>query len=172
MKKWYALYVKMHHEKKLSQRLSDKGVEHFLPIQTVVRQWSDRKKKIDQVVIPMMIFVHVEEQERTAILEDSSAISFFTLRGSHKPTVIPDHDMERFMFMFDFTESAIKFCPDTLTPGCRVRVIKGPLLGLEGELVQRYGHHEVGIQIPYLGYATVEIPVGYLLRLDDKKKSF
>lgn len=172
MKKWYALYVKMHHEKKLSQRLEKKGVEHFLPVQTVVRQWSDRKKKIEQVVIPMMIFVHIEEKERIMLLEDPSAISFFTLRGSSKPTVIPDKDMKRFIFMFDFSESAIRFCPETLVPGCKVRIIKGPLSGLEGELIQCYGHHEVGIRIPYLGYATIEIPVGYLLRLDSENSHF
>lgn len=167
MKKWYALYVKMHHEKKLAQRFRDQGIEHFLPIQTVVRQWSDRKKKIEQVVIPMMIFVHVEEGDRIALLQDPSALSYLTLRGTRHPATIPDKEMERFIFMFDFSDEAIHFCQDILTPGCKVRVIKGPLQGLEGELFQHCGKHEVGIRIPQLGYATVEVPVGYLNKIED-----
>lgn len=166
MKKWYALYVKMHHEKKLAQRFREQGTECFLPVQTVVRQWSDRKKKIEQVVIPMMLFVHVEESERISLLQDPSALSYLTLRGTRHPAVIPDKEMEQFIFMFDYSESAINFCKDILTPGCKVRVIKGPLLGLEGELFQKCGKHVVGVRIPQLGYATVEIPVGYLCKIE------
>lgn len=167
MKKWYALYVRMHHEKKVAQRFREQGTEVFLPIQTVVRQWSDRKKKVDQVVIPMMIFVRVEEAERIALLQDPSAVSYLTLRGTGHPAVIPDKEMDQFIFMFDYSDSAINFCQDVLTPGCKVRVIKGPLMGLEGELFQHCGKHEVGIRIPQLGYATVEIPVGYLNKIEE-----
>ena len=42
---WYAFYVRMHHEKKTAEKLEMLHVEHFLPIQEVVRQWSDRKKE-------------------------------------------------------------------------------------------------------------------------------
>lgn len=52
---WYAFYVRMHHEKKTAEKLEMLKVVHFLPIQEVIRQWSDRKKKIKQVVIPMLI---------------------------------------------------------------------------------------------------------------------
>lgn len=42
---WYALYVRMHHEKKTAEKFRALGIEHFLPVQEVIRQWSDRKKK-------------------------------------------------------------------------------------------------------------------------------
>lgn len=167
MKKWYALYVKMHHEKKIAQRLCEQGIEHFLPLQTVVRQWSDRKKKIEQVVIPMMVFVHIEESERITLLQDPSALSYLTLRSTRQPAVIPEKEMNQFIFMFDYSESSINFYQDILTPGCKVRVVKGPLQGLEGELIQQNGKHEVGILIPQLGYASVEIPVGFLRRIEE-----
>ena len=115
----------------------------------------------------MMIFVHVEEAERIALLQDPSALSYLTLRGTRHPAVIPDKEMERFIFMFDFSDTAISFCKDLLTPGDRVRVVKGPLQGLEGELFQQSGKHEVGIRIPQLGYATVEIPIGYLSKIEE-----
>lgn len=162
MRKWYALYVKMNHEKKIAARFMKMGVEYFLPIQTVIRQWSDRKKKIEQVVIPMMIFVRLEESERASLLQDPSAISYLTLRGTSKPAVIPDREMERFIFMFDYSDTTISFCTAPLCTGNKVRIIKGPLYGLEGELIEFNKKYQVGLYIPQLGYATVEIPVGYL----------
>ena len=57
-KRWLVAIVRMCHEKKTSLRLSQMGIENFLPIQQEYHQWSDRRKKIDRVLIPMMIFVH------------------------------------------------------------------------------------------------------------------
>lgn len=66
---WYAFYVRMHHEKKTAEKLGMSGITHFLPIQEVVRQWSDRKKKIQQVVIPMLIFIRTDEKQRVELLQ-------------------------------------------------------------------------------------------------------
>ena len=34
---WYALYVRMHHEKRTAERLAQMEVEYYLPVQEVVR---------------------------------------------------------------------------------------------------------------------------------------
>lgn len=62
MKSWLAAYVRLYHEKKTRDRLTAMGIESFLPVQEEIHQWSDRRKKIERVVIPMMIFVHVDPQ--------------------------------------------------------------------------------------------------------------
>lgn len=59
-KQWLAVYVRLYHEKKTSARLNTMGIENFLPIQEEIHQWSDRRKKISRVLIPMIVFVHVE----------------------------------------------------------------------------------------------------------------
>lgn len=41
--------------KKTAERLKAMGVEYYLPIQSEIRQWSDRRKRVDRLVIPMMI---------------------------------------------------------------------------------------------------------------------
>lgn len=56
--------------KKTAEKLEMLHVEHFLPIQEVVRQWSDRKKKIKQVVIPMLIFICTDEKGRIELLQN------------------------------------------------------------------------------------------------------
>lgn len=87
------------------------------------------------------------------------------LRGQHTPAVIPDQQMERFRFMLDYSPEAVKFSASSLSPGDPIRVIKGPLTGLEGELVNLNGKHQVVIRIDLLGCAHVEIPVGYVERI-------
>ena len=81
MKSWLAAYVRLYHEKKTRDRLTAMGIESFLPVQEEIHQWSDRRKKIERVVIPMMIFVHVDPAERAEVLTLSSVSRYMVLRG-------------------------------------------------------------------------------------------
>ena len=55
-KRWYVALVRMHHEKKVSERLSKMGIDSFVPVQQQIHQWSDRRKMVDTVLLPMMVF--------------------------------------------------------------------------------------------------------------------
>lgn len=63
-KQWLVAYVKSCMEKKTAERLTAMGIEHYLPVQTVERRWSDRIKRMEKLVLPLMIFVHVTPKER------------------------------------------------------------------------------------------------------------
>ena len=104
MKSWLAAYVRLHHEKKTRDRLTAMGIECFLPIQEEIHQWSDRRKKVERVVIPMMIFVRVSDEERGLPLTLSAISRYMVLRGESVPAVIPDRQMEKFKFMLDYSE--------------------------------------------------------------------
>ena len=160
MKYWLAAYVKMHHERKVRDRLTAMGIENFLPVQVEMRQWSDRRKLMERVLIPMMIFVRVDPSEQRRVIELPAVIRYFSLRGEHAPTRIPDRQLEQFRFMLDFSENAVNFNRDELIPGQQVRVIKGPLTGLEGELITVEGKSDLVVRIQQLGCATVEISAG------------
>lgn len=156
-RRWLAAYVKMHHEKRVRERLSELKIENFLPVQMEVRQWSDRKKRVEQVLIPMMIFVHVDTEEQRIVLTHSSVLRYLVLRGEHAPAEIPEEQMNRFRFMLDFSEFPISFNTTVPQLGEKVRVVKGPLSGLEGELVTVDGKSNIIVRISQLGCASVEI---------------
>ncbi len=162
MKQWLVAYVRMHHERKTSERLTQMGIENYLPIQKEVRQWSDRRKTVDRIVIPMMVFVHVDAEERSQVLSLSSVTRYMVLRGTSSPAVIPDKQMERFRFMLDFSEETVTMSSETFAPGEKVRVVKGKLSGLVGELITINGNSKVIIRLDVLGCAQADIPVGYL----------
>ena len=141
-RQWLVAYVQSCLEKKTAERLKAMGVEYYLPIQSEIRQWSDRRKKVDRLVIPMMIFVHVTPQER------------------------PEEQMERFRFMLDYSPEAVEICSTPLAAGDAVKVIKGPLAGLEGELVMIGGKSKVAVRLDMLGCAHVDMPIGYVERMN------
>ena len=155
MKSWLAAYVRLYHEKKTRDRLTAMGIESFLPVQEEIHQWSDRRKKIERVVIPMMIFVHVDPAERAEVLTLSSVSRYMVLRGQSTPAVIPDEQMERFRFMLDYSEEAIEVCSSPLAPGEQVRV----------ELVTIDGKSKVAVRLDMLGCAHVDMPVGFVERV-------
>ena len=137
-KRWLVAIVRIHHEKKTSERLTKMGVENFLPIQQEVHNWSDRRK----------------------VLTLSAISRYMVLRGESTPAVIPDQQMLRFKFMLDYSDETICMSTSPLAPGEKIRVIKGPLAGLEGELVDMNGKSKVAVRLTMLGCACVDIPAG------------
>ena len=156
-KRWLAAYVKMHHEKKVRDHLTSLNIDNFLPVQTEIRQWSDRKKKIERVLIPMMIFVNVDTEEQQRVIRLPSIIRYLILRGEHKPSEISDSQMQSFMYMLDNSDNRVDFNFNNLQPGEKIRVVKGSLKGLEGEMVYIDGKSKIAIRIKQLGCAVVEL---------------
>jgi transcription antitermination factor NusG len=156
-KRWLAAYVKMHHEKKVRDYLCSLNIDNFLPLQTEIRQWSDRKKKVERVLIPMMIFVNVNSEEKQTVLRLPSVIRYLVLRGDHQPSVIPETQMQNFKFMVDNSDNQVDFNSNNLQPGEKIRVTKGSLAGLEGEMVYIDGKSKIAIRIKQLGCAVVEL---------------
>lgn len=144
------------------------GIENFLPIQREVHQWSDRRKVVDRVILPMMIFVYVDRHEQKQVLTLSAISRYMVLRGESTPAVIPDRQMSRFKFMLDYSDETISMNTSPLAPGERIRVIKGPLTGLEGELVNVNGKSKVAVRLTMLGCACVDMPAGCVERASEK----
>ena len=161
-RQWLVAYVQSCLEKKTAQRLAAMGIECYLPVQSEIRQWSDRRKRVERLVIPMMIFVHVTPQERPLPLSLQAVSRYMVLRGESTPAVIPDEQMDRFRFMLDYSPEAVEMCSAPLAPGDAVKVIKGPLTGLEGELITVNGKSKVAVRLDMLGCAHVDVPIGFV----------
>ena len=167
-KRWYVALVRMHHEKKVAEHLDKMGIENFVPVQQEMHQWSDRRKKVEAVLLPMMVFVHANPKERMEVLSFSTVSRYMVLRGESTPAVIPDEQMARFRFMLDYSEEAVCMNSSPLARGEKVRVIKGPLSGLVGEIVSVDGKSKIAVRLNMLGCACVDMSVGYVERIEEK----
>lgn len=164
-RRWLIAQVRIYHEKKTSERLTKMGIENYVPIQKKTHLWSDRRKQIDHIVIPMKIFVHVDAKEQKEVLMLSAVTRYMVLHGESTPAVVPDVQMEKFKFMLDYSEEAVNMSDTPLSSGEKVRVIKGPLRGLEGELVTSNGKTKIAVRLDMLGCASVNMPMGYVERI-------
>ena len=54
---WFALYTKPHNEIKVAEKLLSMGIEAYCPTIVVEKQWSDRKKKIQQPPLYSFVFL-------------------------------------------------------------------------------------------------------------------
>ena len=113
----------------------------------------------------MCIRDSVDAAERSQVLTLSAISRYMVLHGEHTPAVIPDEQMERFKFMLDYSDEAVEMCTAPLAPGELIRVVKGPLKGLEGELVEVDGKAKVVVRLDLLGCAGVDMPVGFVEKM-------
>jgi len=156
-KEWLVAYVKMHHEKKMRDEMLKKGIECFLPIQEEIHQWSDRKKKVERLVISRMIFVHVLPEERLEVLKLLYVRCYLVLYGEKKPAVIRDKEMQQFMFILKNSDKSVEITNTRFCPGEKIEVTSGPLNGLKGELITLNGKNKIAVRIKGLGCATIEM---------------
>lgn len=159
---WLVAYTASRCEKKVRERLQAKGITCYLPIQTVLRQWKYRKKRIEVPVISGTIFVHVAKEQQLQVLQTQGVVTFLKLKGENHPAVVPDRQMETFMFLLDFSDEAVEIVNENLALGDLVTVVKGPLKGLEGELCSFNGENKIIVRIESLGCAMVNIPSTYV----------
>jgi transcriptional antiterminator RfaH len=91
-KHWLVIYTKPRSEKKVEQRLIESGIEAYCPTYKTLKQWSDRKKKVELPLLPSYVFVKVNESERLEVLKDPGAMNFIFWQG--KPAVVRSEEVD------------------------------------------------------------------------------
>ena len=131
-KNWYVFYTKSRHEKKVRDLLIKRGYAVFLPMQKVMRQWSDRKKKVEVPLFNSYIFVNTEECQITDVLQ-IPGISW-SIRHNDKPAILHPKEYD-LINRFLATGLTVEVAPiDSLEAGDNVIVVDGPLKGAIGKV--------------------------------------
>lgn len=142
-KQWFVAIVNHNTEKNAAVKLSKIGITNYIPIQSEYRIWNNGKKvKVDRVVIPSTLFVNCTEQERKEIVKFPFINRFMTnkagitINNIHKPlAIIPDYQIETLKFMLGQSDISVEITERSFKSGDKVKVIRGSLAGLEGEIV-------------------------------------
>ena len=127
---WFALRVRSHYERVAATHLRDRGFEEFSPSFKAERQWSDRKKQVDQFLFPGYVFCRINPEDRLPVLTIPGAVG---LVGFGKgPSAIPENEIESVRKMVG---SGLLVGPwPFLATGQSVLIERGPLTGVEGIL--------------------------------------
>jgi transcription antitermination factor NusG len=140
---WYAVYTKSRHEKSVTSRLQEKQIEVFLPLRNVLRRWKDRRKEVAMPLFNSYVFVRMPYSKRLSVLQTPGVVQILS-EGS-KPVPIPE---EQISSIQKLVESGLTYDPyPYLKEGTYVRVIRGPLQGVEGLLLEKRKKHVLVLSV-------------------------
>ena len=140
---WYALYTRSRHEQVVREQLDGKGIENFLPCCTKLSHWKDRKKKIQVPLFPGYVFVKILVHDRFEVLKSFGAVRL--VGEGYTPIPIPE---EQILNIQTFVEKGLKYDPRPyLRVGNKVRILDGPLSGIEGILIRKKNQERLVVSI-------------------------
>lgn len=162
--KWFVFYTKSRHEKKVHELLVRRGYEVFLPLQKVVRQWSDRKKKVEVPLFNSYIFVYIPEYRVSEVVQTPGIA--WVIRHNGRPAVLQPKEYD-LIKRFLQTGLLIEVIPqEEVKAGDWVKILDGPLKGVEGQVTET-GSGKFTVVLETLGQAMrVDIEPGLLKKLE------
>jgi transcription antitermination factor NusG len=143
---WYALQVRSRKESYVASQILGQGFECLLPTFKSIRQWSDRKKELEQPLFPGYLFCRFEFQNRRPLITTPGVLQIL---GNGR-VGIPVADEEIGALRLAVSSGMPKQPWPYLEVGQRVRVNYGTLTGLEGILVNVKGNHRVVLSVTLL----------------------
>lgn len=149
--RWYALYTRPYQERKVAQQLSLLNIEHYCPLRKVQRQWSDRKKIIQEPLFTSYVFVRLGVSKMTWVRDMDGVVNF--VRFGRKPAVIRDEEIEAIRhFLKEHKHVSAELIDFRIKDN--VKVVSGLFMNMTGNVVEVM-HKTVKIVIPSLGYQLV-----------------
>lgn len=147
----------------LEKLRADINIEYYLPTQFVIRQLKYRRKCVEVPVIRNLIFVRATKQD-ACDLSNKYGVQLYYIKDfvTRAMLIVPDKQMEDFKQIMDLNPDNISFDNEVLTVGSKVRVMKGDLCGVEGELALEANKTYVIIRIEGVLTASVKVAKSYL----------
>lgn len=165
---WYTAYTKPRSEKTVAAQLKKLGIEHYLPLTTEYRQWSDRKKKVEVPLFNSYIFVHADALSYYSALNIPGIARFIHFGG--QAAVLSDKAIEEVRQIVS-SGYAVSEHTEFFSEGEEIIIMSGPLKGFEGIMLRNKGQTSVIIQVDGLMQTIkAEVPAACLRRKNIKLK--
>lgn len=150
-KNWYAIYTRPRWEKKVAASLSTKQIINYCPVNSVIKQWSDRKKLVEEPLFTSYVFVRVDQGEMLKVIQTDGVLNF--VRWLKKPAIIKNEEIElirEYLAEYQYVRvEAVKVGMNDV-----VKITDGPLREMEGNILF-VGKTRVKIYLQSLGYIMI-----------------
>lgn len=162
---WWVAHTKSRNEKALAHDLVAKDVGYFLPMSLKVQRRSRRTFRSLLPVFTGYLFFCGSESDRVELLKTNRVANLLEVADQEK--------LIRELARFDQAlRAGAPLTPHKyIAKGRWVRVIAGPLLGLEGIVVAHRGDARLVLQIDMLGQAaSVEIDIDMIEPIEGPRR--
>jgi len=140
---WFAAYTSSRHEKHVSEFLTNRAIENFLPLYRTVRRWKKRSPLVLELpLFPNYLFVHITPRARGSVLAAPGVLSMVGSEREAWP--LPDSEIEALRVAVHLRKAEPH---PYLVVGERARIVAGPLAGLEGVLARKKNNFRVVLTI-------------------------
>ena len=153
---WYPIYTHPRAEKKAYEALIKKGINAYLPLRKTLKQWSDRKKWVDEPLIKSYLFVRITPRQHTEVLMTKGIARFIYFSG--RVASMPEKQINDLKLVLAGADD-VEITEEALQPGERVRIKAGPLKDLEGEIVAYRTQKQLALRFESIG-CTIIVHVG------------
>jgi transcriptional antiterminator RfaH len=150
--KWYPVYTQPRAEKKAFQALGTKGIEAYLPLRRQLKQWSDRKKWVEEPFIKSYLFVRIADYDQTEVLMTKGISRFIYFGG--KIASMPDRQIEDLKLLMA-SPVELEITEENLLPGEKIVIKAGPLKGMTGEIVSYRSQKQLALRLGDLGCSII-----------------
>lgn len=179
-RRWFVAVVKNLTEVSCAQGLEKAGIETYVPTETSVSETPTGKRR-DRVraLVPARLFIHATEAERRQAVNTPYVIRFMTdiagrpnHLGQRPLAVIPESQMQALQYMVFNATKPVSITEGSLLRGDKVRVLRGPLKGLEG-IVERdtNGVSRIFITLDTFGCASTELDLESLEKVEQEVRN-
>lgn len=136
----------MRHEVLVTDHLSGKGYEWFLPLYKSRKRWSDRVKESELPLFPGYLFCRFNPQDRLPILKTPGVTQI--VGYNRIPVAVDENEIEAIRALVD--SGVPNFPCAYLDVGSRVRIESGALRGIEGILTDLKGKRRLVLSVTLL----------------------
>jgi transcription antitermination factor NusG len=150
--KWYPVYTNPRAEKKAYEALLTKGIDVYLPLHRQLKQWSDRKKWVEEPFIKSYLFVNITEHEQAEVLMTKGISRFLYFSG--KPAIMPDRQIQELKLLMA-SPYELEITEEDLQPGEKIIIKAGALKGMTGEVISRRSQKQLILRLESIGYSII-----------------
>jgi transcription antitermination factor NusG len=141
------VYTRPRWEKKIATLLDNRGIENYLPLNKVLKQWSDRKKMVQEPLFKGYLFIKISEKDKWDVKLVDGILNYVHWLG--KPAVVKESDIEnikKFLQEFDNVQVVDKL----LQKGDAVIVQQGIMMNYKGIILEVL-HNKAIVNIDSMG---------------------
>lgn len=157
------MYVASRQEKKVHEKLVQKGIETYLPLVKTMRQWSDRKKTVEFPLLNGYVFVHLTPFEKDKTLQTAGVVNF--VRSEGKVAIVRDIEIERLRQLIELGyQMEMNGAKHTYKEGDKVKITSGALRNIEGFVVESKEGRYIDVLLESIGQSIrVKLPEEILI---------